>query len=183
MKQVLFIQGAGSDGAHREDAALAESLREALGAGFNVRYPKMPNEAEPKYEEWKRVILEDVRDMGAGAIVVGHSIGASVLAKVFTEPGAKPAIAGAFLVSGPFWHDDEFWHWDEATLSADASAQFPRDAALFLYHGADDEFVPVAHLDMYAKALPQAVVRRLSGRDHQLNNDLRDVARDIAGLD
>jgi len=33
-----------------------------------------------------------------------------------------------------------------------------------------------------ARAIPQAVVRTLPGRDHQLNNDLRQVATIIAAL-
>jgi len=41
---------------------------------------------------------------------------------------------------------------------------------------------PVAHVDLYAKAIPQAVVRRLRGRDHQLNNDMSEVAADIRCL-
>lgn len=34
-------------------------------------------------------------------------------------------------------------------------------------------------LDLYEKEIPGAHVRRLKGRDHQLNNDLTEVADDI----
>jgi hypothetical protein len=37
-------------------------------------------------------------------------------------------------------------------------------------------------LELYAKLIPRAVVRRLAGRDHQLGNDLSEVARDIRSL-
>jgi hypothetical protein len=37
----------------------------------------------------------------------------------------------------------------------------------------------MTHLDLYEKAIPQAHVRRLSGRDHQLNDDLSKVAQNI----
>lgn len=43
-------------------------------------------------------------------------------------------------------------------------------------------FVPVSHVDMYANIIPQASVRRLAGRDHQLNEDLSEVASDIVGI-
>jgi hypothetical protein len=36
-----------------------------------------------------------------------------------------------------------------------------------------------AHADLYARAVPQARLHRLPGRDHQLNNDLSDVAKAI----
>ena len=181
-KQVLLIQGAG-EGAHEEDAKLAESLRRELGPNYQVRYPAMPGEGDADYETWKSVILQEVEDMGEGAVLVGHSIGASVLIRMFADRGPKPAIAGMFLVAGPFWHDHEFWHWDEVALPVDAAENYPRDVPLFLYHGEDDEFVPVSHLDMHAGVLPRGTVRRLPGRNHQLNDDMTEVARDIEGLD
>lgn len=109
-KQVLLIQGAG-EGAHRDDAKLAGSLRSELGENYQVRYPAMPDEEDADYETWKSVILQEVEAMGEGAILVGHSIGASVLIRMFADRGPKPAIAGMFLIAGPFWHDHEFWHY------------------------------------------------------------------------
>ena len=142
----------------------------------------MPNEDEPDYDAWRAVILREADTIGPGAILVGHSIGASVLIKMLTDGGPRPAsIAGVFLASSPFWHDHEFWRWDEARLGDDAGEYFPRAVPLFLYHGEDDT-APVAHARMFAKLLPQAIVRRLPGRDHQLNGDMSEVARDIEAL-
>lgn len=181
-KHVLLIQGAG-EGAHREDAKLADSLGSKLGPKYRVRYPAMPNEDDADYEVWKNVILRELDDVGEGAILVGHSVGASVLIRMFTDRRQKPAVAGLFLVAGPFWHDDAFWRWDEAALPHDASKNLPRDVPLFLYHGENDEVVPVSHLDMYAGALPRAIARRLPGRNHQLDDDMTEVARDIEDLE
>jgi predicted alpha/beta hydrolase family esterase len=180
-KQVLFVQGAG-EGAHKEDARLAESLRSVLGPSYEVRYPEIPNDGDTDYESWKRVILTEIADMGKGAILVGHSIGASVLIKILIDSRPNLSIAGMFLVAGPFWHRHEVWQWDEAALPTDASDRIPADLPIFLYHGEADETVPLSHVEMHAKALPRAVVRRLEGRDHQLNDDLTDVARDIKNL-
>ena len=180
--QVLFIQGAGSEGAYDEDAALAQSLGDALGPGYEVRYPRMPNEAEPDYKTWKAVIARETHGMGEGAILVGHSIGASVLIKMLTERGAKPAVAGIFLAAPPFWYDDDFWRWDDVALSADADQILPANLPFFIYRGDNDKTIPASHLDMYANALPQAVIRHLAGRDHQLNNDMSEIARDIEAL-
>jgi len=51
----------------------------------------------------------------------------------------------------------------------------------------DDGIILVGHsiggtIGLYARAIPQAVVRRLTGRDHQLNNDMSEVAADIRRL-
>ncbi len=179
--RVLFIQG-GSDGAYDADAKLAESLRKNLGDNYEVRYPKLPNEDEPEYRVWKERILKELATMGDGAVLVGHSIGASVIAKILTEENLKPSIRGVFLISTPFWYDHEFWHWDDVKLPNDASTRIPKDIPLYLYHGRADDSVPFDHMKMYAKALPQAILRPLDNRDHQLNEDLREVAQDIRAL-
>jgi pimeloyl-ACP methyl ester carboxylesterase len=53
---------------------------------------------------------------------------------------------------------------------------------IFLYQSRDDEVVPFEHLTKYAAKLPQAVVRELDGRGHQLGDDLSEVAADIRSL-
>jgi predicted alpha/beta hydrolase family esterase len=180
-RQVLFIHGGGG-GAYEADATLAASLRDRLGAEYVVRYPELLDEEEPDYAVWTRLIADELADMGSGAILVGHSIGASVIIRAVVDGRVGRSLAGVFLVSAPFWYDDDFWCWKEVQLPDDADARIPDDLPVFLYHGRDDEGVPVAHVEMYARALPRATVRVLDGRDHQLNDDLADVARDIMRL-
>jgi predicted alpha/beta hydrolase family esterase len=177
---VLFVQG-GGDGAYDADAKLVASLREALGPDYHVNYPRMPDENDLEYDAWRRRIAEELTRAGE-AVLVGHSIGASVIAKVLAESTPRPALAGVFLIATPFWHDHEVWKWEEAELPRDVGARLPAGVPIFLYHGRDDETVPLRHVDMYATAIPQAVVRRLPGRNHQLNDDLSEVARDIKQL-
>jgi predicted alpha/beta hydrolase family esterase len=178
-RQVLFIQGAGSEGAYAEDAKLVESLRARLGPDYVVRYPRMPNEEEPEYAVWKNVIAGEVADMGSGAILVGHSIGASVIIRAVVDGGIGQSLAGVFLLAAPFWYDHHFWRWDEVKLPGDAAERIPHGLPVFLYHGRQDEFVPFAHAEMYAQALPHATLRPLDARNHQLNEDLTEVAQDI----
>jgi uncharacterized protein len=61
-------------------------------------------------------------------------------------------------------------------------SKLPKSAGIFLYHSRDDETVPFEHLELYARMLPQATVRKLEGRGHQLNNDLSEIAEDIKTL-
>jgi pimeloyl-ACP methyl ester carboxylesterase len=65
---------------------------------------------------------------------------------------------------------------------ADLGSVRPREIPVFLYHGTNDATAPVAHLDLNARAIPHAVVRRITGVDHQLNDDLSIVATDIRSL-
>jgi len=177
-RQVLFVHG-GGDGAYEADSKLVTSLRSKLGADHVVRYPMMPNEADPDYETWKNVITGELANMGSGSILVGHSIGASVAIRVVVDGGIEQPLAGVFLLAAPFWHDHDFWHWKEVELPTNAAERIPNGTPVFLYHGRQDGSVPFSHVEMYARALPQATVRHLDGRNHQLNDDLTEVAQDI----
>jgi hypothetical protein len=49
-----------------------------------------------------------------------------------------------------------------------------------VFHGLQDQTAPPSHADLYAHAIPQAQLHWLPGRDHQLGNDLSEVARTIS---
>lgn len=52
-QQVLFVQGGGKRVHDEWDNRLVESLERELGREYAVRYPRMPQEADPKYAQWK----------------------------------------------------------------------------------------------------------------------------------
>lgn len=180
-RHVLFVQG-GGEGAYRADARLVASLASRLGPGLEIRYPMMPDEASPDYPAWRRRIADELMALGRDAALVGHSLGASILLKAVAESGSRPAFKGVFLIAAPYWGGEGWGGWPEVALSDAEAAWLSRTIPLVFYHGRDDEEVPLAHLDLYAKALPRATVRRLAGRNHQLNDDLSEVAADIRDL-
>ena len=71
------------------------------------------------------------------------------------------------------------WPSDDIEPLSDLGAKLPEHTPIYLYHGSNDQTAPFGHVEFYAKSIPQAVVRRLAGRDHQLNNNMSDVAADI----
>src|SRR5262245_16685401 len=177
-KQVLFVQG-GGDGTHDDwDNKLVESLSKELGPGYEIRYPVMPNEANPSYAAWKEVLETEIAALKSGAVLVGHSVGGTILINVLAERAPKRA-AAIFLIAAPFVGEGG---WTSEDIKPDFAVRFPKGLPVFLYHGSEDEIAPFAHVDLYAEAIPGAHVRRLQGRDHQLNNDLLEVANDIRGL-
>jgi predicted alpha/beta hydrolase family esterase len=181
VKQVLFVQGAGT-GTHDEwDNHLVDSLKRQLGSGYDVRYPRMPNEADPTYAQWRDALVRELAALREGAIIVGHSIGAAFVVHALADdpPPRKPA--GIFLVAPPFIGLGG-WRNDDIPAKTELGSLLPRGAPVFLYHGTQDDIVPLAHVDLYRHAIPQATVRRLHGRDHQLNNDLAEIAADIRAL-
>jgi predicted alpha/beta hydrolase family esterase len=177
-KPVLFIHGAG-DGAYEEDELLATSLRDALGPGYAVRYPRMPTEDSATYEDWIAPIEAELARLDQPVILVGHSVGGSVLLKYLSETRVAPPPAGLFVIATPFWGADEFWRWDEARLPSDAAARLAYLPRLILYHSRDDVVVPFDHMALYTGLLPDATSREVDGRGHQFGNDLVEVAQDI----
>lgn len=96
MKHVLFVQG-GGEGAHEADEKLAASLRDALGGGYDVRSPKMPDEGRPEVGAWKGKIAGELATMDGEAILVGHFVGAHMLLKYLSEEEVKNRTEGSFL--------------------------------------------------------------------------------------
>jgi predicted alpha/beta hydrolase family esterase len=177
-KQVLFIQGSGA-GAHDEwDNKLVASLARELGAGYDIRYPRMPNEVDPSYPVWKTALEHEIASLDDAAILVGHSVGGTILINALAEHAPKRKLAGVFLVSAPFVGPGG-WPSEDFKPSRDLGARLPQATPIYLYHGSEDDTAPYAHVDLYKQAIPRAHVRKLEGRDHQLNDDLSEVAADI----
>jgi predicted alpha/beta hydrolase family esterase len=178
-KHVLFIHGAG-EGAFEEDGLLVASLQKALGLAYDVYYPKMPEEYSATYADWKAPIERELASLDEEVILVGHSVGGSVLLKYLSEQQLDKPITSLFLLATPYWGADEFWKWDEAQLPQDLAAKLATIPRIFLYHSRDDEVVPFAHLTLYAAKLRQATIREFDGRGHQFGNNLAEVAEDIS---
>ena len=151
--QVLFIQGGGGDEDYKADAKLVASLREALGSAYSVHYPLLSNESSPDFGRRKQ-IGKEISLIKGEIILVGHSLGASMLLKYLSENEVKKKIAGIFLISTPFWSGDEDWK-QGLKLHEDFPDKLPKNVPIFLYHCRDDEEVPFAHLSLYAQKLPR----------------------------
>jgi predicted alpha/beta hydrolase family esterase len=174
---VLFIHG-GGEGAYEEDRKLAASLQDALGTAYDVISPKMPDEDRPVYQAWKERIAEELDALEGEVILVGHSLGGSILLKYLSEEEVQRPVAGLFLVATPYWGVED-WDVGEYALREDFASKIPKELAVFLYHSRDDEVVPFAHAALYAEKLARATVREFDCGGHQFGDDLSGVARDI----
>ena len=182
MRQILFIQGGGGADVHDEwDDKLVASLKRELGPGWEVRYPRMPDEDDPNYVNWSAAIRREIAELGDGAVVVGHSIGGSILMGALAEQAAGRELAAIILISAPFVGQGG-WPGDGFELPQDLGARLPRGTPVHIYHGLDDDTAPPAHADLYAHTIPDAVIHRLPDRDHQLGNDLSEVAEVVRAL-
>jgi predicted alpha/beta hydrolase family esterase len=180
-RQVLFVQG-GGEGTHDQwDNKLVASLQQRLGSEYDVHYPRMPNEGEPSYATWQPALVTALRRLPDGALLVGHSIGATLLLKVLTEETSVERFGAVLLIAPPFVGKGG-WPADDWQFPAALGESLPSGLPLHLFHGVDDEIVPVSHVELYARAVPRARIHRLPGRDHQLKDDLNEVATVISSL-
>lgn len=175
--RVLFVQGAG-EGAHAMDAALAVSLEQALSDAYDLHYPRMPDEADPRVNAWKRKIAAELARLEGKVVLVGHSVGGSILLNYLAEEPVKKPIAGLYLLAAPAWDEDE-WNYDDLKLPPDLPDKLALIPRIVLYHSRDDAVVPFAHLALHRARIPQAAVRAMDSGGHQFGNDLSEVARDI----
>ena len=149
-KQVLFIQGAGAAVHDAWDDKLVRSLERALGDGYSVLYPRMPDEADPRYSAWKAALLRQLEALDEGAILVGHSIGGTILVHLLAEEPPKQRLGAISLIGAPFIGEGG-WPSDEIEPRTDFAVRLPAGVPLFLYHGTADDIVPFAHLALYAR--------------------------------
>jgi hypothetical protein len=177
---ILFIQG-GGEGAYKEDKKLAKLLKDALKERYDVRFPRMPDEENPDYENYRSKIDEELKKIHNKVVLAGHSLGSCFLLKYLSENKVDKDIAGIFLLSTPFWGEGG-WQYEGFELISDYPSKIPEGPPVFFYHGTDDEVVPFSHLGLYSKKFPAAVIREFAGRNHQLNNDLSVVVKDLRSL-
>ena len=159
-KQVLFIQGGGAGVHDAWDDKLVASLRRELGPGYDVHYPRMPNEADPSYAVWKAALSEEIAGLDDRAVAIGHSVGGTILINALAEGPPKRRLAGIFLIAAPFV-DPGGWPSDDIKPMADLGARLPPKTPVYLYHGGEDDIAPLAHVDLYERAIPGVVVHRL----------------------
>jgi predicted alpha/beta hydrolase family esterase len=180
-KQVLFIQGGGAGAHDKWDNKLVESLARELGPTYEISYPPMPDEADPTYAAWKAVLEQEIAALDDGAILIGHSVGGTILINALAKEPPDRKLSGVFLIAAPFVGAGG-WPSEDIEPSPELGAQLPAATPIYLYHGSADHTAPFAHLDLYARAIPYAHVCRLEGRNHQLDDDLAEVAADVRAL-
>ena len=179
--QLLFIQGGGA-GTHDEwDEKLVDSLRRELGPNFEIRYPRMPNEEDPSYVAWAETLEKEFATLDDDAILVAHSIGGTIVVNALAQSRSDREFGAIFLIAAPFVGEGG-WPSEDMNPAVDLGARLERDVPVYIYHGLDDATAPPSHAELYASAIPQAHVCLLPNRDHQLNNDLNEVAATIKSL-
>ncbi len=176
---IIFIHSAGVQSGDEGSAPFVRYLRQRLEPKYNIIAPIMPGPDEPSYKKWKPA-LEKHLNSSSPAILIGHSLGGSILLKYLSEE--QPLIAaGLFIVAAPFWGSED---WDvEEFLLRDNFFSFLADTLkIYLYQSQDDDVIPAEHFSRYIKAIPTAEVRRSDGYGHTFKDGLPELVKDIENL-
>lgn len=182
MRNIFVVHSAGAQGDRQGSAGLVAGLKAGLGADYNVLYPLMPEPEAPSYEPWRAKVKEELDNLQGEVLLIGHSLGGSVLLKYLSEEDFSIDAAGLFLIAAPFWGSDGDWQAEEYLLRKEFSSTINDSTKVFLYHSADDDIVPFEHFLLYKKEFPSAVVRSLDGYGHRFENGLPELVEDIKHL-
>lgn len=181
-KHVLFIHAAGNKRHPQGSGRLIAYLQEELGIDYEVISPDMPDPDKPQYPTWRDQIKQELAALEDGSILIGHSLGGSVLLKTLAEGSFQKRIAGLFLVAVPYWSNNGDWQVEEFVLPEDFAAKLPPISQIFLYQSQNDDIVPSAHIWHYKEKLPQATVRVLAGSEHSFIAGLPELVSNLKEL-
>jgi predicted alpha/beta hydrolase family esterase len=182
-RQVLIVNGGSSFDSHeqylaalkardiklermRPSADWKSSLQGALGDGYDVLVPRMPNSQNAQYAEWVILFEKALPFMRPGFILVGHSLGGIFLAKYLAGNALSVAPGATILVAAPFDEESPDDPLGSFRLPADLSQAEGRAGRLYLMQSDDDPVVAFGEMAKYQAAWPSATSIPLTGYQH-----------------
>jgi predicted alpha/beta hydrolase family esterase len=130
-----------------------------LAKNFVTIKPRMPQQDDAKYEEWKIYFERFLPLLKKDFILIGGSLGGIFLAKYLSENKLPQKALSTYLVCAPF----DGTHSNEDlvggfNLKPNLSLIEKNTRKLTMLFSADDECVPVYHAEEYRKKLPKAKI-------------------------
>jgi len=181
-QQLFFLHSGGPQGPHEGSNDFVAWLNLQLAHDYEIIHPVMLHPEAPDYQAWKPRLQEELARLRDGVLLIGHSLGGSLLLKYLAEESISFSMDGLFLIGAPYWGGDDNWQHPPFNLPADFPATLPNIAHIFLYQSQDDPIVSSTHLGLYAKAMPQAIARMLIGSDHFFASGLPELANDLKSV-
>lgn len=180
---LLIIHGAGV----RSYKVMAEKwvpyIKKQLGPEYNVVCPEMPNPQFPQYKLWRETIKNTIAKLHGPLILVGHSLGGTLLLKYLTQEKIHNQILGMYFVASPYFSETKGWNYADFFIHKSPD-DLLGDYPIYSYHSTDDPVVPVHHQGYFSEQFKEAIVRTLSGHGHEYNmKEFKEIIEDIKQLD
>lgn len=179
--EILFIHSAGPQGHFEGSDFLISYIRKSLANSYSIHSPIMPDNDNPHYETWKEKLESEFNSIGDDLILIGHSLGGSVLLKYLSESTTSKHVRGLFLVATPYW-GKQGWDVNEFALQKDFAAHLKNISRIHLYQSKDDEVVEFSHIRYYSQQFPKATVHEVNHRGHLFSKGIPELIIDIQNL-
>lgn len=152
-------------------------LPEALGEGYDVLAPIMPNKTNASFGEWKLWFEKMFAFLQDGVILVGHSLGGMFLAKYLAEHVFPRRIGALLLVAAP--HDEHTEGVGDFLLPSSLDGVSRQYGDIFLFHSTDDDVVSFSQFAAYQQQLPNAHAMTFTDRGHFNQPEFPELVRCI----
>jgi uncharacterized protein len=132
-------------------------IDQKLGKRFEIIRPRMPQQDDAKYEDWKIYFERHFPYLRDNIILIGSSLGGIFLAKYLSEHKFPRKILSTYLICPPF--DDSLPGEDLAggfRLRSDLTKMEKQTKNLYLMFSKTDDVVPLEHADKFRKKLKKA---------------------------
>jgi predicted alpha/beta hydrolase family esterase len=155
------------------------TLHQELGENFEVLAPRMPNEQNAKYAEWKIWFERMLPFVEERAILLGHSLGGIFLAKYLSENKFPKKINALFIIAAPYYEIADKGGFALGESLAGVAAQCNN---IHLYQSQDDPEVPFSEVEKYQKELPGAKMHIFKDRGHFKQEHFPEIVAEIKKL-
>lgn len=139
------------------------SLPQALGPSYEVLLPRMPNDMNARYGEWKLWFGRMRPYLKSNVVLVGHSQGGLFLIKYLSENSFPRKIRALILVAPP--HNQTKGVGDFRLTSSFRRLRRQSSRIIF-FHSQDDPVVPFREMKKYQVELPDAEYIVFKKRGH-----------------
>ncbi|WP_088831969.1 DinB family protein [Paenibacillus tyrfis] len=178
-KHIFFVHSGGAQGSPGQGSFdLVEWLRCSLEEEYRIHYPIIEKPEEPTYGMWKAMFDKEFPNLVGEVILIGHSLGGSMLLKYLSEVKIEFQIKALFLIAIPFWGESG-WSMDDFDLKNHFSKHLPVLPTVHFFHSFDDKIVPFQHVELYKSHFPNAIIHKINGNDHAFVDGLPKLVEQI----
>ncbi|MHA7101339.1 alpha/beta hydrolase [Roseivirga pacifica] len=179
--KLIFIHAAGPQGVNEGSTNLLQFLKQNLGESMEIIAPEMPTPEDPNAADWMDTLDAAIHKVDERIILMGHSLGASIIFKYLSERKCENGICGIISLAAPYWGLSD-WQSEQFTISCYLKETINPSIPIRLYHDFADDMVPYQHVNTYATALPQAELIGVTGQGHLFENGFPELVKVIRSL-
>lgn len=157
------------------------NLQNELGDSFDVLLPKMPNDQNAKYVEWKIWFEKFFPYLENNIILVGHSLGGIFLSKYLSENDFPKKIKALILIAPPY-NTPKIHPLADFLITHPLNKINGHVNKIILFQSKDDKIVPLANANHYKKELPNLDLKIFEDRGHFSDDAFPEIIKLIKNI-